>query len=121
MEIEEVVNGVRDALTVKRVFGEPYEKDGVTIIPAAVVRGGAGGGSAPAEGAPGEAKGSGTGFGINARPVGIYVIRGETVKYRPAIDLNRIIAGAQIVAAIAFITVRTIARARSRMMRRALR
>jgi uncharacterized spore protein YtfJ len=26
------------------VFGEPYEKDGVTIIPAARIRGGAGGG-----------------------------------------------------------------------------
>ena len=41
MEVQEVIAQARDALTVKRVFGEPYEKDGVTIIPAARVQGGA--------------------------------------------------------------------------------
>jgi uncharacterized spore protein YtfJ len=46
MEVQDVIAQARDALTVKRVFGEPYEKDGVTIIPAATVQGGAGGGSA---------------------------------------------------------------------------
>ena len=45
MEIQDVIAQARDTLTVKRVFGEPYEKDGVTIIPAARVQGGAGGGS----------------------------------------------------------------------------
>ena len=35
MEVQEVIGQARDALTVKRVFGEPYEKDGLTIIPAA--------------------------------------------------------------------------------------
>ena len=35
MEIQDVIAQARDTLTVKRVFGEPYEKDGVTIIPAA--------------------------------------------------------------------------------------
>jgi uncharacterized spore protein YtfJ len=45
MEVRDVVGQARDALTVKRVFGEPYEKDGVTIIPAARVQGGAGTGS----------------------------------------------------------------------------
>jgi uncharacterized spore protein YtfJ len=44
MEVQDVIAQVRDALTVKRVFGEPYEKDGVTIIPAARVQGTAGGG-----------------------------------------------------------------------------
>ena len=32
-------------MSVHRVFGEPYEKDGATIIPVAKVAGGAGGGS----------------------------------------------------------------------------
>jgi hypothetical protein len=35
MEVQEVIAQARDALTVKRVFGEPYEKDGLTVIPAA--------------------------------------------------------------------------------------
>jgi hypothetical protein len=33
MEVHNVIAQARDALTVKRVFGEPYEKDGVAIIP----------------------------------------------------------------------------------------
>ena len=41
--IEELVKGHRDAITVKRVFGDPFEKNGVTVIPAAKVMGGGGG------------------------------------------------------------------------------
>ena len=42
MKVDEVLSSARDTFTVKRVYGEPYEKDGLTVIPAAVVRGGAG-------------------------------------------------------------------------------
>ena len=45
MDVQELTSQARDALTVKRVFGEPYEKDGLTIIPAARVQGAVGGGS----------------------------------------------------------------------------
>jgi uncharacterized spore protein YtfJ len=61
MEVEDVITQARDALTVKRVFGDPYQQNGVTIIPAARVRG-AGGGRG--EGAEGEGRGSGSGFSI---------------------------------------------------------
>ena len=44
MDVHEVLNHARDAMTVKRVFGDPYEKDGVTVIPVANVMGGAGAG-----------------------------------------------------------------------------
>ena len=44
MDPNELMQQVRDALTVKRVIGEPYERDGLTVIPAAAIRGGAGGG-----------------------------------------------------------------------------
>ena len=44
MEVQDVIGQARDVLTIKRVFGEPYEKDGVTVIPAARVQGGAGAG-----------------------------------------------------------------------------
>lgn len=43
MEVNDVISQARDTLTVKRVFGEPYERNGVTVIPAARVQGGAGG------------------------------------------------------------------------------
>ena len=36
MEVNDVISQARDTLTVKRVFGDPYEKNGVTVIPAAI-------------------------------------------------------------------------------------
>jgi uncharacterized spore protein YtfJ len=68
MEVAEIIEKARDTLTVKRVFGDAYEKDGVTVIPAASVRGGAGGGSG--EGPEGTGRGGGGGFGVTARPAG---------------------------------------------------
>jgi uncharacterized spore protein YtfJ len=112
MEIQEVIAQARDAITVKRVFGEPYEKNGVTVIPAARVQGGAGGGGG--EGPEGQGKGSGTGFGLSARPVGAYLIRGDEVTWRPAVDLNRIVLGGQIVAIVALLTIRAIVKARAK-------
>ena len=115
MEVQEVLAQARDAMTVKRVFGEPYEKNGVTVIPAARVQGGAGGGGG--EGPEGQGRGSGTGFGLSARPVGAYLIRGDEVTWRPAVDLNRIVLGGQVVAIVALLTIRAIAKARAKAQR----
>ena len=65
MQVEELVSGARDVMSVKRVYGEPYEKNGLAVIPAATVRGGGGGGTGENEG--GESGGGG-GFGMIARP-----------------------------------------------------
>jgi len=99
--IEELVKGHRDAITVKRVFGDPFEKNGVTVIPAAKVMGGGGGGAG--ESPDGAGQGSGSGFGIAAKPAGAYVIRGDEVTWQPAVDVNRIIAGAFVVAGLALV------------------
>ena len=115
MEVQEVLAQARDALTVKRVFGEPYEKNGVTVIPAARVQGGGGGGGG--EGPEGQGRGSGSGFGLSARPVGAYLIRGDEVTWRPSVDLNRIVLGGQIVAIVALLTIRAIVRARAKAQR----
>ena len=112
MEVNDVITQARDTLTVKRVFGDPYEKNGVTVIPAARVQGGAGGGGG--EGPEGQGKGSGSGFGLNARPVGAFLIRGDEVTWRPAVDLNKVILGAQVVAVVALLTIRAIVKARSK-------
>jgi uncharacterized spore protein YtfJ len=112
MDVENVISGARDALTVHRVFGEPYERDGVTIIPAAVVRGGAGGGSG--EGPGGEGKGGGTGFGLSARPVGAFVLRNGEWEWKPAVDVTRVIIGAQIAFAVAWLAIRSIGKARAK-------
>ena len=107
MDPNELMTQARDALTVKRVFGEPYERDGVTLIPAAVVRGGAGGGQG--EGSEGETRtgsGAGGGFGVVAKPAGVYVIEGDNVRWQPAVDVNRIVLGGQIVAIVALLVLR---------------
>ena len=112
MEVQDVIAQARDALTVKRVFGEPYEKDGVTIIPAASVQGGAGGGSG--EDPQSQGKGSGSGFAITARPVGAFIIREGELSWRPAVDVNRIVLGGQVVAIVALLTIRAIIKAKAK-------
>jgi uncharacterized spore protein YtfJ len=112
MDVQDVIAQARDTLTVKRVFGEPYEKDGVTVIPAARVLGGAGGGSG--EDPQGQGKGSGSGFGMIARPVGAFIIRDGELSWRPAVDVNRIALGGQLVAVAALLTVRAVIRARAK-------
>jgi uncharacterized spore protein YtfJ len=67
MKVDELLQGARDAISVRRVYGEPVEAEGVTIVPAAIVVGGGGGG--------GDADDNGGGgFGLMARPVGVWVI-----------------------------------------------
>lgn len=112
MNVEELVEKAKDAITVKRVFGDPYEKDGVTIIPAAKVGGGAGGGSG--EGPDGQGKGGGGGFGVGAKPAGAYIIKDGNVKWEPALDINRVILGGQILGAIAFLTLRSVMKSRNK-------
>jgi uncharacterized spore protein YtfJ len=112
MEVQDVLAQARDTMTVKRVVGEPYEKDGVTIIPAARVQGGAGGGSG--EDPQGQGRGSGSGFGVTARPVGAFIIQGGELSWRPAVDVNRIILGGQAVVIIALLTLRAIVKARAK-------
>ena len=117
MEVQEVLAQARDSMTVKRVYGEPYEKDGVTIIPAARVQGGAGAGGGEDPQGQGQGRGSGSGFGVNARPVGAFIIRGGELSWRPAVDVNRIILGGQVVAVVALLTIRAIIKARAKAKR----
>jgi uncharacterized spore protein YtfJ len=100
MDVQELITGVRDSISVKRVYGDPYEKNGLTVIPAAVVRGGGGGGTGEHEG---EGTGSGGGFGVNARPSGAWIIEGDTVTWKPAVDVTRIVLGGQMVALAAIL------------------
>jgi len=112
MSFESVVGQARDAMTVKRVFGDPYEKNGLTVIPAARIMGGGGGGSG--EGPQDTGHGEGGGFGVAAKPAGVYVIKEDGVRWQPAVDVNRVILGAQIVAILALLTARTAIRVRGR-------
>jgi uncharacterized spore protein YtfJ len=89
MKPGDLIGSLHDAMTVSRVFGEPLERDGVTVIPAAVIRGGGGGGTGK-NGDTGE-EGEGGGFGLIARPAGAYVIKDGAVRWEPAVDVNQIV------------------------------
>ena len=115
MDLQDVLIGARDAITVKRVFAEPYEKDGVTVIAAATVRGGGGGGSGHDD--QGQ-EGQGAGFGVGARPAGVYVVKGGDVVWRPAVDVNQLLTVIGVVLVTLFLTRSRTARARLRDQRR---
>jgi uncharacterized spore protein YtfJ len=82
--VDELLKGARDAISVKRVYGDPVESEGITIVPAAVVRGGGGGGGDSDDN-------GGGGFGLHARPAGAWVLRDGDAVWRPAVDVNRIV------------------------------
>ena len=97
MDFEQTIAGARDAITVRRVYGEPFERNGVTVIAAAAIGGGAGGGGG--EDDEGQ-RGGGSGFGLGARPVGAYVIDEGDVRWEPAIDVTRLALRGQVLAAL---------------------
>ena len=104
-KVLETIRGTKDALTVQRVFGDAYELDGVTIIPVARVAGGAGGGGGQGEepddgGGRSVGSGFGTGFGMGVSPLGVYEVRGSTVTWKPAMDINRTVKGGQVLSGI---------------------
>jgi uncharacterized spore protein YtfJ len=129
MDMDQVLDHARDAMTVKRVFGDPYEKDGLTIIPVANVMGGAGAGGGTGKVAAGDTAdgadaamsdatagtggpeaGYGMGYGVRATPAGIYVIKAGDVAWKPALDMNRLTAQRAIVVVVGLLVLRSIVR-----------
>lgn len=114
MNVEDLVANARDALTVGRVFGEPVTHDGVTVIPVARISGGAGGGSGePGSGTGKNEGGAGGGFGLGVSPAGVFTLREGKVSWQPAINVNRVILGGQVVAVVALLTLRAYFRFRA--------
>lgn len=109
-QIDELLSQATNSLTVKRVYGEPYQSNGVTVIPAASVRGGFGGGEG--EGSEDTPAGRGGGMGLSARPIGVYQIKGDQVTWIPAVDLSKIVITGQMVAIVALLVIRSIMRRR---------
>lgn len=110
MDVENLVAKAADNLSVRRAFGTAYEKDGMLIIPVAIVAGGGGGGTgrtrrgnpAAGPGSPPEEAATardsapqhsgrteeGGGFGGLVLPSGAYVVKGDQVRWVPAVDVT---------------------------------
>jgi uncharacterized spore protein YtfJ len=110
VDADQLLTTARDAMTVRRVFGDPVVQDGVTVLPCAVVIGGMGGGT----GQSGDGDtGSGGGFGVIALPAGVYRIADGQVKWQPALNANLLVV-ASTVLALAYLRARS-RRARARL------
>ena len=88
MKLDELVGAARESLTVRRVYGEAVERDGVTVIPAASIAGGFGGGNGKD---PKGQEGEGGGFAMSAHPSGAYMLRNGQVSWHPAVDMNKVV------------------------------
>ena len=113
MDVENLLVKASDTLSVRRAFGPAYEKDGMLIIPVAIVAGGGGGGTArpqrdnsaarpggpPEEGlaahgtAPRDTDrmDAGGGLGGLVLPSGAYVVKGDQVRWVPAVDTTIVV------------------------------
>ncbi len=103
--LQEIMQRTIAGMEPNHVFGEVIERDGALFLPVAKVTGGGGGG--------GDTEGNGGGgFGLTARPAGMFVIREGGATWQPALDLNRVIIGGQVVAIVALLVLRSIFRRR---------
>lgn len=82
---------------VRAIFGDPVERDGVTVIPVGRMRWGFGGGGGKGGHAEDEGEGSGGGGGVMAAPAGYIEISGGVARFRRIglpVSPGTVIAGA---------------------------
>lgn len=88
LEKEGIVQQIAEKLGVAaksiKVYGEPIESDGITIVPVSKVSYGFGGGMGKQK----EQAGSGGGGGLKTSPVGYIEIKNGETKFRQIIDLT---------------------------------
>jgi uncharacterized spore protein YtfJ len=97
--VDELLGRIGSNVSVQRVFGEPIDRDGITVVPVAVVAGGGGaGGGQQSDGSDsGGSDGSGGGFGLWSRGIGVYAIQDGQVRFVPAVDVVALgLAGAMV-------------------------
>jgi uncharacterized spore protein YtfJ len=127
-KMKEVMDKVQNTANAKAVFGEPYEKDGITIIPVAKVAfsGGAGegwgkmkmwgknkeaGGDETGEKLNSEetpSKSMGRGFGGMARsmPIGYIKIKNGEAVFVETMDKTKLIIGGMVLTGVALVVMK---------------
>ena len=95
MALQDILKNVSDRMEgsadVKRVYGEPLDVEGRTIIPVAKVRYGFGGGFGEGKGSEDAGQGGGGGGGVEVTAIGILEITPEGTRYTSFEDRSRLI------------------------------
>ncbi len=104
--LERLAEKVGMSAKVTRIFGEPVERDGVTVIPVSKVMYGFGGGA----GTKANEEGSGGGGGVNISPLGYIEINQGATRFRTILDPQIIMGMVAIGGFFALLTVRSISK-----------
>ena len=104
------IASIKDAATVKRVFGDPMEVAGKTFIPVAAVKAGFGGGFGEGKSEDDESgEAAGGGGGMCARPLGLVEITEDQTTVHHIIDVTVLAIGGMILGGLALWTIGKIA------------
>jgi uncharacterized spore protein YtfJ len=95
--MEKIAERLGGSAHVAAVYGDPVERDGVTVIPVARVSWGYGAGSGG--GPEGNGGGEGAGGGVSAKPLGFVEIRDGRAEFQPIVTGQPFWAAAVIILA----------------------
>lgn len=90
----------------RTVFGDPVERDGITVVPVARARFGFGGGSGRKEGE----QGYGGGGGLMVAPIGYIELKSGNARFRPVLDPSAFVPAIVAGGVLAILILRTIFR-----------
>jgi uncharacterized spore protein YtfJ len=97
--LERIGQTVGERAQVSTIFGEPVEREGVTVVPVAKARFGFGGGGGAGTREGGEGSGRGAGGGVAVSPIGYIEVRDRSSEFKrisSPIDLVALVAAASL-------------------------
>jgi len=99
--LDQIGQSVGKRAQVSTVFGEPVEREGLTVIPVAKARFGFGGGGGSGGREGGEGSGAGGGGGGVVTPIGYIEVRDGSAEFKritPPTDVAALVAAASLAA-----------------------
>jgi uncharacterized spore protein YtfJ len=102
--IQELAQKLGTSANASTIYGEPVERDGVTVIPAAKAMYGFGGGSGSKAGE----EGTGGGGGVAIKPVGYIEIKDGNTKFKSIPDPERVVKIIAVGGVMAFLILKSV-------------
>jgi uncharacterized spore protein YtfJ len=102
--VERLAQKLGIAANAATIYGEPVERDGVTVIPAAKAMYGFGGGAGKKAGE----EGTGGGGGVAIKPVGYIEIKDGNTKFKAIPDPERVVKIIAVSGVMAFLLMKSV-------------